>query len=73
MGGGCKQPAPMTLLTHIEDEPGLYLALLDLFETLVHLVEFADLTDHPSVALGVQPEHLNEVRAGAPGCVPPSG
>jgi hypothetical protein len=39
--------------------------LLDVFETLVHLVQLADLADHPGAPLGVQPEYLIEVRAGA--------
>lgn len=63
MGGGCRQPPHMTLLTQVEDEPGLHLALLDVFETLVHLVQLADLADHPGAPLGVQPEHLIEVGA----------
>ena len=58
MGGGCQQPPPMTLLTQVKDEPGLHLAPLDVFETLAHLVQLADLADHPSASLGVQPEHL---------------
>jgi hypothetical protein len=57
--------AAMALLTEVKDEPGLHLALLDVFETLVHLVQLADLADHPGAPLSVQPEHLIEVRAGA--------
>ena len=52
-------------LTQVKDETGLHLALLDVFETLVHLVQLADLADHPGAPLGVQPEYLIEVRAGA--------
>src|SRR5664279_533201 len=49
----------------VEHDAGLHVALLDVVEAVVDLVEFADLVDDPGAALGVDLVDLGEVLAGA--------